>query len=281
MSGRARSLAEAQGRQLRLFDFPQPQDDATPSARTRWIMLAGQPVNWALQRSQRRTIGIIIDRHGLRVSAPRWVTLTQIEHALVEKSGWILRKLAEWRQQSAQRQHTAQRWEDGAPLRVLGQALTMRLDPTADGVLQGDDSVLQAGDTLKIGLPSSADAEQVRTAVQTWLQQRARAVFAERIPVYANRLGRAPRRWTLSSARTRWGSCSADGTIRLNWRLVHFPLEIVDYVIAHELAHLLEMNHGPRFWATVAKLLPEFETARDWLRRAPDPSALPPHPSEP
>ncbi len=70
----------------------------------------------------------------------------------------------------------------------------------------------------------------------------------------------------LSSAKTRWGSCSADGRILLNWRLIHFPQSSIDYVVAHELAHLKEMNHGPRFWATVASLLPDYETARAQVR---------------
>ena len=116
---------------------------------------------------------------------------------------------------------------------------------------------------------TGAGAEQLKDRVQAWLQAEARRVFAERIPLFAQRLGRTPKRWTLSSARTRWGSCTADGTIRLNWRLVHFPLDVVDYVIAHELAHLSEMNHGPRFWATVGDLFPEFRQARAWLRKVP------------
>ena len=69
---------------------------------------------------------------------------------------------------------------------------------------------------------------------------------------------------------TRWGSCTPDGAVRLNWRLVHFPLEIIDYVIAHELAHLRELNHGPRFWSTVGELFPDFDRARAWLRNFPD-----------
>ena len=80
----------------------------------------------------------------------------------------------------------------------------------------------------------------------------------------------APKRWALSSARTRWGSCAADGSIRLNWRLMHFPVEIIDYVVAHELAHLREMNHGPRFWSAVGELFPDWKRAREWLRGFPD-----------
>jgi predicted metal-dependent hydrolase len=78
----------------------------------------------------------------------------------------------------------------------------------------------------------------------------------------------------LSSAATRWGSCTADGKIRLNWRLVHFPMSLIDYVVAHELAHLKEMNHSPRFWDTVESIFPEFREAREQLRSHP-PELLP------
>ncbi|ODT36537.1 MAG: hypothetical protein ABS55_05880 [Lautropia sp. SCN 70-15] len=253
-------------RQLSLFDNLRADaaEVAPAGAPARRVLLGGHPVAWELRRARRRTIGFMIDHRGLRVSAPRWVTLSEIERALVEKADWVLRKLAEWREHAARRERLAPRWEDGAPLRLLGRTLTMRIDARVGGVAL-------AGEELLVGLPAGAGPEQFRDIVQSWLQQRAREVFAERIPVFSERLGRAPARWTISSARTRWGSCSADGSIRLNWRLVHFPLEIVDYVIAHELAHLREMNHSPRFWSTVGSLFPEFERARDWLKRIPDP----------
>lgn len=253
-------------RQLSLFD--DLLDSNVPivrtDARSRWVLLCGQPVAWELRRARRRTIGFTIDHRGLRVSAPRWVTLREIERALADKGDWILRKLAYWREQAARRERLTPRWEDGAPLQMLGRTLTLRIDARADGVNLIDDLLL-------IGLPADAGSGQLRDTVQAWLQQRAREIFAERIALFARRLGQEPSRWSLSSARTRWGSCSADGSIRLNWRLVHFPLEIVDYVVAHELAHLREMNHGPRFWATVGTLFPEFERAREWLKRIPEP----------
>jgi predicted metal-dependent hydrolase len=87
---------------------------------------------------------------------------------------------------------------------------------------------------------------------------------------FVRQLGRGPSDWALSSARTRWGSCSPEGKILLSWRLIHFPLHIIDYVIAHEIAHLKELNHGPRFWATVERLLPGHQNVRDELRRYPD-----------
>jgi len=102
--------------------------------------------------------------------------------------------------------------------------------------------------------------------VQSWLQRQARRVFEERCQLFTQRLGVRYTRLSLSSAQTRWGSASADGSIRLNWRLIHFALPTIDYVVAHELAHLREMNHSPRFWDVVRSVLPDYEQARGHLK---------------
>ncbi|MFN7645399.1 MAG: YgjP-like metallopeptidase domain-containing protein [Burkholderiales bacterium] len=243
---------------------PAVEPRAAPPALGRRVARLGEhAVEYELRRSRRRTIGFYVDDTGLRVTAPRWVTLTEIDAALADKERWILRKLVEWRDHAQRRERLAVRWEDGGTVAYLGRDLTMR-------VHAGPASIALEGEVLRVALPPDAGEAPLRDVVQAWLQARAREVFAERLPVYTERLGRGPTRWRLSSARTRWGSCAPDGSIRLNWRLVHFPIEIVDYVIAHELAHLNEMNHGPRFWATVQTLLPEFESARSRLKDFPD-----------
>lgn len=239
---------------------------ADASGAIRVTRLCEQWLQYELRRSRRRTIGFVIDERGLRVTAPRWVPNDEIESALQGKARWIVRKLAEWRAHQARRERLTVRWEDGAPLRYLGETLTLSVARDARGTER-------VGDRLVVGLPAQARAEQLKDRVQCWLQARARDVFAERIDWFGARHGFTPRRWSLSSARTRWGSCSADGSIRLNWRLVHFPLDIVDYVIAHELAHLRELNHGERFWSIVGELFPEYERARAWLRDFPEDTA--------
>jgi predicted metal-dependent hydrolase len=98
------------------------------------------------------------------------------------------------------------------------------------------------------------------------LRERARALFAERLAHYAGRLAHPLPALALSAARTRWGSCSTRSGIRLNWRLIHFPRDIVDYVVAHEVAHLREMNHSARFWALVGQLFPDYAQARRTLK---------------
>jgi len=236
----------------------------TTRAGARVARLEGQFVEYTLRRSRRRTIGLVVDDRGLTVTVPRWVSQAEIDAALDERARWVLRKLAEWREHAARRERIAVRWEDGASLPFLGETLTLRIEPSHAGAACRD------GATLRLALPTGAGSEQIRDSVQGWLQRQARERFGERIDRFSAQLGVGPVRWRLSSARTRWGSCSADGSIRLNWRLMHFPGEIVDYVICHELAHLRELNHGPRFWRTVGELFPDYRRVRDLLRNYPD-----------
>jgi predicted metal-dependent hydrolase len=120
--------------------------------------------------------------------------------------------------------------------------------------------------TLHVCLPHNAEPEQIRDAVQSWLQRQAKRIFEERCAHFAERLGVRLGRLSLSSARTRWGSASADGSVRLNWRLVHYGMPTIDYVVAHELAHLRHMDHGPKFWDVVRSVVPDVERARGTLK---------------
>ncbi len=234
---------------------------------TRRIRLDQHELDYLLLRSKRRSIGFVIDDDGLRVTAPRWVALAEIEQALRAKQRWILAKLVERRERSARRLQPQMQWSDGASLPFLGGDLTLRLRAAQQAAIAYDPG---AGE-LTLGLPPDASPQQFKDRVQGWLQLQARQVFAERLPLYAAKLEVSYRAFALSSATTQWGSCTADGRIRLNWRLIHFPLPLIDYVIAHELSHLREMNHSPRFWATVQSIFPEFEAARKALReRAPE-----------
>ena len=243
-------------------DFRHPQSQ-------REIVLGGHCVAYALRRSRRRSIGFVIAAEGLSVSAPRWVGQGEIEAALREKSAWILRKLQE--QHERERRLAAARvdWREGTAIPFLGEAVVLVLDSRTTGaVLHSAEGTLPGVPrlALHLGLPQSAAPEQIRDAVQSWLQRQARRIFEERCTLFTARLGVRMKRLSLSSAATRWGSASADGSVRLNWRLVHFALPVIDYVVTHELAHLREMNHSAAFWEVVRSALPEFEAARGALR---------------
>ena len=264
--------------QLALFGdgAPPPESAAAPAPTTlrhpqaqREVVLGGERVAYHLRRARRRSIGFVVGGEGLTVSAPRWVGVAEIEAALREKSAWILRKLVE--QDERARRLAASRidWREGAEIPFLGERVVLVLDARATGALLRDAPPTLPGVprlALHLGLPQEASTAQIRDTVQAWLQRQARRVFEERCAHYADRLGVRVTRLRLSSAATRWGSASADGSVRLHWRLVHFGLAVIDYVVAHELAHLREMNHGPAFWSVVRSVVPDYERARGALR---------------
>jgi len=242
--------------------FRHPQAD-------REILLREHVVAYALRRARRRSIGFIVGVEGLSVNAPKWVGQNDIESALHEKSAWILRKLQEQRERAQRMQATKVDWRDGASVPYLGGTLIVTVDPRTKGAVldsTASQEVRANPMVLRVGLPTSAAPEQIRDLVQSWLQRQARALFEERCAHFAKRLGVRVTRLSLSSAQTRWGSASVDGSIRLNWRLVHFALPSIDYVVAHELAHLREMNHSPRFWDVVRSVMPDYQEARGSLK---------------
>ena len=240
---------------------------------SREVLLGDALVAYALQRARRRSIGFTVGPDGLSVRAPGWVTLGAIDAALREKSAWILRKLAEAHERRQRLESARIAWGDGAVLPYLGEPLTVVLDPAHAFAGKGGALVEPPGAPrqLHIAVARTATPAQVRDAVQAWLMRDARRRFTERLDHFAPLLGV---RWSslrLSSAHTRWGSAKADGSIRLNWRLLHYRPAVIDYVVAHELSHLRVMDHSPRFWDTVRSVVPDYAELRSRLRDDPAP----------
>ncbi len=235
----------------------------------RELRLESATVAYRLDRARRRTIGFTVGPEGLAVRAPTWATLAAVDGVLREKSGWVLRKLQELEQRQARQAHARIQWGDGAELPYLGAPLRVVLDARHSllGVLQDGAS----GWLLYMGLPGHAQPAQVRDAVQAWLMRHARLHFITRLDHFAPQLQVRWTRLRLSSAQTRWGSARADGSISLNWRLLHYPQAVIDYVVVHELAHLRVMDHSPQFWSTVASVVPDHAQLRRHLREQPAP----------
>ncbi len=245
---------------------------------SRQCRLGSTQVSYEFKRARRRNIGFVVGAEGLTVSAPKWVPLYEVEAAIQSKASWILRKLDEMRERGERLETARIDWRDGATFPFLGEPVIVVLDPrqgaAGGGLLRTDLESLPGvtRQTLHLGLSQSASAAQVRDAVQAWLMRQASRVFTERMEHYAPLLGVRWKKLSLSSASTRWGTASADGGIRLNWRLIHFRLSVIDYVVAHELSHLRVMDHSPRFWDTVASVVPDYQVLRSQLRD----DALPP-----
>lgn len=262
--------------QLDLFGVTTSEPAVLPDgARWRTVKTPYQPIGFVLQRSRRRSIGFVVDDAGLRVTAPTWTTLAQIDAAVIARSRWIMEKLL-LRQQRLRQQVTATGlWQQHGRIPYLGVNIVFRLDPARkDTQYAGVPHAPGDGDALLLSLPEHASQQRIQDSVHAWLQRQAKWWFGQRLDHFLEISGHALHSWRLSAATTRWGSCSSARRILLNWRLIHFRHELIDYVIAHEVAHLREMNHSPAFWREVERLMPGFAAARLELRQH-QPGVLP------
>jgi len=236
---------------------PRPGERA---ATMRRIVLCGESIDYVLHRARRQTIGMAVDLDGLTVRAPRWVTIREIEEALTERGAWIVRTLAEWR--SRQRDVLPREWRTGAPILYLGEELRLAVFPSRATAVRPDMF------DLKVLHPTAHDERAIADTVSRWLRDEAAQRVLPRVADFARRVTHALPPVRLSNARSEWGSCNHKGEIRLNWRLIQLPPVLADYVVAHEVAHLVELNHSRKFWALVEALLPGHDAHRkeleDW-----------------
>jgi predicted metal-dependent hydrolase len=209
----------------------------------------------SLIRSRRKTIALIITREGkLVVRAPLHASRAQIDALVLEKSAWIR---SHQTQMLARPQPAAKQFVEGEMFDYLGQAYPLHF--VAGGARS---TALRAGQ-FQLGAAAAASPRQ---ALAAWYRQQARTLLEERVRLHADRLKLCPGQLRISSARTRWGSCSSSGTLSFTYRLVMAPLDVVDYVVVHELVHLVVKNHSRDFWTRVAAAYPAWKQARAWLK---------------
>ncbi|MCF8158478.1 MAG: M48 family metallopeptidase [Burkholderiaceae bacterium] len=217
----------------------------------------GETIPYTLERRTRKTVGLKINHNGLIVHAPTQLSQKELERVLLSKADWIVKKL------QAQQENQLEKfiWEDGAPLLLLGNTieLSVRLDSVSRAL------EYEPG-RISVALPTPNNQTSIARKVLQWYKKQALTDFSRRIALLAAKLGVETPPLFLSSARSRWGSCNSRGEVRLNWRLLQAPPHIVNYVVAHELAHLKEMNHSAKFWATVARIYPDYKTAEKELK---------------
>jgi predicted metal-dependent hydrolase len=236
--------------------LPLPRDCDT----TRRVVLRGESVDYRLIRARRRSIGMEVHLDGLTVRAPLRVPLREVEAALVERAAWILRSLAQWR--ARRRDVMPREWKSGAPIAFRGDTLALAVHAAHRPGVVADLF------HLVVRHPRAHDEQAVAQSVTAWLREQALALVAPRVAHHVRTLGAHTPSVRLTNARSEWGSCNAKGEIRLNWRLVQLPPSLAEYVVAHEVAHIVELNHSRRFWDVVEALLPGHAELRrqldDW-----------------
>jgi predicted metal-dependent hydrolase len=229
-----------------------PQGSCLSEART--IRLGERDVDFLLKRGVARRRAILtVDERGLTVSVPRRTSDRYISRFLEDSASWVLRKLQAWESHRPK----PRLWQDGELVDYLGRQLRLVLLAQHYSLAQ-----LQDGDVLMLSLPEPHTADTVRAALVKWYRRHAQGYFRTRVEHYSAKLAIEVPRVFISNARTQWGSCNAKREVRLSWRLMQAAPHIVDYVVAHELAHLGQMNHSERFWRVVEKLCPDYSSAR-------------------
>jgi predicted metal-dependent hydrolase len=236
--------------QLPLFRLPPPDT----ASKQRHIHIGSRIVAYDLRQAANRRLAMTIDERGLHVGAPRSLSLRAVEDFIRSHADWVVKKLDEYASRPSPRHLTIR---DGSRVPVLGGEVVVRVREGANRAHWGDDELVLAA---RPGADLDALARRA-------LQRKVLEYFRRRVAHYAPRLGCPIPPVALSSARMRWGSCSSETGIRLNWRLVHLPPEFADYVVAHELAHLIEMNHSARFWKVVGRIFPDWRRVREELKR--------------
>src|ERR1043166_2144028 len=220
------------------------------------IDFGGRCIGYRLVRRRRRTIGLTIDANGLSLAAPLRAPGGGAEALLREEEGGLQRKLDEGPRLP---RPAIVRGHSGESLPLFGSTVTLEVQTGSRRAVRHQRQRL---------LVSAPSAQRVAKVLIGWLKTQALDSLTPRAAHFAAHLDVAAPLVGLSNARTQWGVCTEDGTIRLSWRLVHLEPALADYVVAHEVAHLVEMNHSKRFWGVLAKLYPDWRRARHQLELA-------------
>ncbi|MBI3991973.1 MAG: M48 family metallopeptidase [Candidatus Lambdaproteobacteria bacterium] len=226
---------------------------------------ASLDIPYTLRRSRRRrTISVTIDPdRGMLVHCPQRLPQAEIDAFLRRKAKWIRSKMALIDSIRASQKPIS--WQDGAALPYQGASYTLRIRADASG-----GSVSLHGGIIEVacGLAGQQPADETsESLVMAWYRREAERVIQQRVAHFQEHVGVTPSRVCVKDQKRRWGTCTSRGALYFNWRLILAPLHVLDYVVVHELCHLLELNHSPRFWSLVSSVLPDYRQRRSWLRQ--------------
>ncbi len=210
--------------------------------------------SYQIVRSRRKTVSIIVYRDGrVVVRAPLRLSERAIRDLVVGKKDWIASRQAEF----ARKQIPARQFAPGETFLYLGQAFPLVITAVQRPALRL---------TTQFEL-SRSYLPRARQVFERWYRLQAAQVIGERVALFAAQFNLRYQSVRIGAARTRWGSCSSKGALNFTWRLVMAPLDVVDYVVIHELAHLVVPNHSAAFWRQVESMLPDYRARRDWLKQ--------------
>ena len=225
----------------------------------RAVRAAGRRIEYQLIRQARRDVLLKVLPEGIvRVYAPSYAQLRMVDDLVHSRADELMRMRDEvdkaWTESCAQNA-----LKDGRMIWLEGRQYALRCR-------EGAPSVRFSGDEVVVCAPDPRDEDALRGLLRSHMSALALERIRERLDVYIPRIGRQPGRVTIREQKTRWGSCSSKNNLNFNWKLIMAPPPVLDYVVIHELCHLHEFNHSPRFWQLVEAQMPEYESWKKWLK---------------
>lgn len=213
-------------------------------------------IEYSLKKSDRRTTSIYIERDGsVSVLAPEPFDMERVEGILEKKRRWIYRNLAEWEDLNRTRVH--REYVNGESFLYLGRGYQLKLVAKQDVPLK----LMQGQFHLK-----RSEIPNAPKHFREFYKAKLISKLEERIEGYGARLALLPSKIKIMELQNRWGSCTPEGSINIHWKCAMLPLNVLDYVVVHELAHLKYQNHTPAFWRTIEKVMPDYELHKKWLK---------------
>ncbi|MCL2564491.1 MAG: M48 family metallopeptidase [Defluviitaleaceae bacterium] len=210
-------------------------------------------IEYNLVRSKRKTVGIYIRACNVEVRAPIKCPKTEIDRFMALKENWIVEKLALSKKQTVLKESFALNYDDMITLRGIKYPITAKTGA-------------YAGFNSEFYLPPGLESMQIKAACIKIYRRLAKDYITERAAVFSKQMGVIPTSIKINSAKTRWGSCSAQKSLNFSWRLIMACDDVIDYVVVHELAHIRQMNHSAKFWMVVEDVLPDYKERKARLK---------------
>jgi|TARA_B110000263_G_scaffold55737_1_gene47215 predicted metal-dependent hydrolase len=214
-----------------------------------------------LRTNRKKTVSIEVTPSNVKVSAPKRLSNRVITDFITERSRWIEKNVRLQLEQPKQKTRT---WSDGEMFAYLGQDYPLRIKKEIRSVVDIDDGHLDVEiprETLKF-----EEKQTVKSLIAAWYKQKASEKLITRSVDWSKLLKVEPASIRIKEYKSQWGSCSVSGVISYDWRIIMAPIEVVDYLVVHELAHLLEHNHSQKYWRHVETIIPDFREQQAWLK---------------
>lgn len=219
---------------------------------------AYKDIQYSLSKSNRKTASIYIERDGqISIIVPKELTTEKIERLIENKRYWIYKSLSEWRDLNATK--IEREFVNGEGFLYLGRSYILRKVP------EQEEPLMLKGGYFCLCLPKNK-ADNPKDIFKAFYKQKGLEKIAQRIDFYKSRMGVEVKKVRIQELQYRWASCNVGGILNFHWKCMMAPLKIIDYIVVHELAHLIVKDHSLAFWNEVDKILPDYQERKEWLR---------------